>query len=75
MGAAIGEGAVAAAELHAALAAIAEGKGKDVDAIRLGYWLRKWKDRYAGGFQLLRFGPKESRAAQWEIKGGWGVAP
>jgi hypothetical protein len=56
-------------ELHAALAAVAGEKGKNVDAIRLGYWLRKWRDRYAGGFQLLRTGLKDSRAAQWEIKG------
>jgi hypothetical protein len=56
-------------ELHAALAAAAGEKGKNVDEKGLGYWLRKWKDRYAGGFQLLRFGPKESRTAQWEIRG------
>jgi hypothetical protein len=55
-------------ELHAAIAAVAGEKGRNVDGIRLGYWFRKWKDRYAGGFQLWQPSSKKGEPAKWGVR-------
>jgi hypothetical protein len=54
-------------ELHTALAAITRGRRKDVDLNDFGFWLRKWKDRFAGSRQLTRANSTKSRVTEWKI--------
>jgi hypothetical protein len=56
-------------ELHDALVAVTGGN-KNIDAAKLGYWLRAWRDRYVDGMKLIRMKPEggHANAAEWRVQ-------
>jgi len=55
--------------LKAALMTVAEGKGRDIDTNRLGYWLRKYKDRPIDGFKFTSR-VAHGRTKMWRLEQG-----
>ena len=65
----IGVGFATNEKLHDALSAVAGVKG-EIEANRFGWWLRKWRDRYAGGMRLVRANDDSATPAYWRIERG-----
>jgi hypothetical protein len=54
-------------ELHDALMA-ACGGDKKIEPRRLGWWMRGWRDRFAGGFKLVRANSESKSTAEWKVE-------
>jgi hypothetical protein len=52
--------------LRMALEAVAAGRHQEIDAVRLGWWLRRTRDRICGGLRLEVAG-KKSGSNRWKI--------
>lgn len=62
------------AKLRTALECVAVGRHQEIDAVRLGWWLRRTRDRICGGLRLEVAG-KQSGSNRWkivEVPGGQG---
>jgi len=69
----VDEGMPTNEKLHDALIAVAGVKG-EIAPYRFGWWLRKWRDRFAGGMRLVRANDDGATPAYWCIEPG-GVKP